>query len=243
MAKADKASPTAPPKAHDLTVRSNPDIRPLTDFEIEALENALGKPVDRKYLVLWVSRAISDIVRLSLQPTRSEYRTLLWRIARGGRQWLQQIEACPGGTSLPPSIDQAVLTATVTKFCDQVESLADQIAASIKPGHPRTPRLLEAFLDRMIGIAKRAKVLPSTPSRAVAPRRPPPAFLQFVLVAISTARAVIKSSELSEVQEKAALSILRFQSKKALIKIVERLRGRIQDYRHSAYGLSEWNSE
>jgi hypothetical protein len=101
MAKADKASPTAPPKAHDLTVRSNPDIRPLTDFEIEALENALGKPVDRKYLVLWVSRAISDIVRLSLQPTRSEYRTLLWRIARGGVNGFSRLRHAPAGLRCP----------------------------------------------------------------------------------------------------------------------------------------------
>jgi hypothetical protein len=230
--------------AHNLAVRSgDPDIRPLTDFEIEKLENALGKPVDRNYLVFWVSRAISDIVIHSLQPTGSEYRTWLWGIAHTGRRWLQQIEAGSGGTSLPPSFDQAVLTASVTKFCDQVEALADQIAASIKPGHPRTPRLLEAFLDRMIGIAKRAKVLPSTPSRAVTPRRPPPEFLQFVLLAIATARAVIDSSDLSQGQKEAALSVLRYHSKEALIKIVERLRGRIRDYRNSARGLTEWNGK
>jgi hypothetical protein len=44
-------------------------IRPLQESEVEELERALGRPIDRAYLALWVSRAIGDCVRVSTQPT------------------------------------------------------------------------------------------------------------------------------------------------------------------------------
>ena len=61
------------------------DMRPLKDTEIADLETALGKPIDRHYLVYWVSRAIDDVVRFSSQPTPRAARDELSKIAREGR--------------------------------------------------------------------------------------------------------------------------------------------------------------
>jgi hypothetical protein len=129
----------------------------------------------------------------------------------------------------------------VTEFCNQVDCIAKQVGVSIKPGHPQTPFLLVTFLQNMIGIAKTAKVIPSTPSRA--PRkptatRPPPAFFDFVM-----ALRVIKSSPLPVDQKRAALAILRVQSNEALSKVLETLRGRTGDYHDGLHGLVEWTSD
>jgi hypothetical protein len=127
----------------------------------------------------------------------------------------------------------------VARFCDSAEAVAKHIDTGIKPGHPPTPFPLKAFLENMIGIAKTAKILPSTPSRAVAPHSPP-AFFNFTKAALAIAREVIKSSPLPEDQRSAALLILRVQSDAALIKIIEELRGHVRDYREGPYGLVEW---
>jgi hypothetical protein len=111
----------------------------------------------------------------------------------------------------------------------------------VKAGHPRIPIPLAAFLQNMIGIAKKAKVLPSTPSRAPTGRAARTAFLDFVQASLAISRNVIKSSPLADEQKQAALSILRVQGRDALIKILETLRGRIGDYHDSARGLVEWN--
>jgi hypothetical protein len=58
---------------------------------------------------------------------------------------------------------------------------------------------LEAFLDPLIGIAKRAKVLPGTPSRALLAAihsSPGPPFFGFVTKALDIAMDVIRSSPL-----------------------------------------------
>ena len=95
----------------------------------------------------------------------------------------------------------------------------------------------------MIGIAKKAKVLPSTPGRAVrsqtAPRSPP-AFFNFTIKALAIAKEVIKSSPLPDDRKKAALSILRIQSNEALSKLLEQLRGQISNYREGEHGIIEW---
>jgi hypothetical protein len=52
--------------------RADGCLRPLQNDEVQELERALGKPIDRAYLVFWVSRAIGDCVRLSMQPTPRE---------------------------------------------------------------------------------------------------------------------------------------------------------------------------
>ena len=70
---------------------STTDIRPLTQTEIERLEDAFGGSVDRAYLVHWVSDGIADVVRLSALPTQRELRADLVRIAREGRQWLRRV--------------------------------------------------------------------------------------------------------------------------------------------------------
>src|SRR5262249_58427150 len=67
----------------------------------------------------------------------------------------------------------------------------------------------------------------------------PPAFFVFVEKALLTATDVIGSSDIPDVQKRRALQSLRYVSEDALIRIIERKRGRIRDYRESAYGLVE----
>ena len=218
-------------------------LRPLTEQEIENLEHVLGKPVERDYLVYWLTTAMQDVIRLSNQPTARECRDDLFQIVQEGRSWLKRLGACPGTTVLPPSVELGRVTATVAKFCDRIDFIAKQIDRSVGRGHPRTPFLMTAFLEKMIGIAKRARVFPSTPSRAARTSgRPVPAFLKFVETALAIARDVIKSSPVPDRQKSAALLILQVQSRKALVKVIENLRGPIGNYQDSPGGLTEWNS-
>jgi hypothetical protein len=93
----------------------------------------------------------------------------------------------------------------------------------------------------MIGIAKRAGVLPSTPSRSEKRQRvKSPPFFQFVTTALRLARQVIRTSPLPSDQQAAALSKLQIQSPDALNKLVVKLRGRIGSYRETPGGLVEW---
>jgi hypothetical protein len=84
----------------------------------------------------------------------------------------------------------------------------------------------------------------SLPSRSLTAPRPPPPFYDFVTESLEIAIEVIKSSPLPETEKQAALSILASVTDGALIKILERLRGQIRDYRESAGGLIEkrWTS-
>jgi len=163
-------------------------------------------------------------------------------VVRDGREWIQDINHCPCASLIGQKADLDELTAEVAQVCDRAELVAKEFRAAIKPGRHRAQFALEAFLDRMIGIAKSAKVLPSTPGRAprsqTAPRQPP-AFFNFVKAALAIARDVIRSSPLSHGKEE-ALSILRPQSDEALGKLLERLRGRTGNYRESERGLVEW---
>ena len=134
---------------------------------------------------------MQDVIRLSNQPTARECRDDLFQIVQEGRSWLNRLGACPGTTVLPPSVELGRVTATVAKFCDRIDFIAKQIDRSVGRGHPRTPFLMTAFLEKMIGIAKRARVFPSTPSRAARTSgRPVPAFLKFVETALAIARDV-----------------------------------------------------
>ena len=228
----------------DLTSRRlSPTIRPLTDQEVKALKDALGKPVDRDFLTSRITRTISDIVRLSTQPTPRKYRDHLLALAREGREWLQHIERCSSTMALRPYGDLAKLTTAVTEFCDRVHAGAEQVDASIKAGHPQTSYLFEVFVKNMIGIAKWAHVRPSMPSRTISPKQAPPAFFSFLTETIAIARDVIGTSTLPPGQKRAALSIFRVQSRQALIKFVEKQRGRIQDYRDGAHGLVVWEQK
>jgi len=60
---------------------------------------------------------------------------------------------------------------------------------------------------------------------------------------LAIARDVIGTSTLPAGQKRAALSIFRVQSKQALIKFVEKKRGRIQGYRDGPHGLVEWQQK
>jgi hypothetical protein len=214
----------------------------LTETEIVQLEAALGKPVERAYLVHWISAAICDVVRLSAAPTPREYRDELAEIAHRGRNWIQTMESSRSRSLLPNGPDVEAFIGSVTTFCEAIESVVTRLDSSIRRGKPRTPFALEAFLDRLIGIAKRAKVLPSTPGRAsrseTAPRLPPP-FYNFVTESLEIAIEVIKSSPLPDTEAQAALVILASVTDGSLGKILERLRGRIGDYQESAHGLTE----
>jgi hypothetical protein len=219
--------------------KSEPDIRPLSEAELKRLESALGKPVERQFLAHWVSEATRDVARLSVLPTPQQLNIDLGRMARDGRGWLRQ--AAKYSAIFSPAQRSALdhLVRVATRFFDSIDVLAAQAATSTKAGRPRTPFGLLAFLDRMIGIAKKAKVPPSTPMRAIPTKKPPPPFFQFVLEALAISRDVIRSSPFSPSQKAAALSILEINSKEALIKILEELRGRVGDYEVTPHGLVE----
>lgn len=171
-------------------------------------------------------------------PSAREYRDELVQIARNGRGWLKHIDECSATSLIPKHAKLSDLKITVAHFCDEVDCIAKRVSISIKSGHPRTPFSLEAVLKTTIGIAKRAKVFPSTPSRGERKAsRPNPAFFDFVETTLKIARDVIKSSSLTDDQRRAALGVLQVQSGQALVKTLERLRGNVSDYHESVYGL------
>jgi len=132
--------------------------------------------------------------------------------------------------------------ADAVAFCDRVASLGGEVGALVRSGRSPTLAPLAVFIDRLIGIAKRAKVLPSTPSRRSNRQTDsPPAFYSFVITALRVARQVIKTSQLPDDQITAALSKLQYQDRDALIEIVVQARGRIGNYRETPHGLVEWD--
>jgi hypothetical protein len=219
------------------------EIRPLTDDEIARLETALGQPIERDYLAHWLSEAIRAFLLLMTIPPLRERRDELKRIAEQGRQWIDVVEHSRTTRLLATAFEVQQLMSLARTFCDAVGSLARQMDQSVGPGHPRTNIALDAFLDRLLGIAKRAKVRPSTPSRALLGPMDPgpvPAFYNFATAALDIAMDVIRSSPLPGTEVDAALAFLSNVSDQSLVKALERLRGRVGDYRESAAGLVEW---
>jgi hypothetical protein len=164
----DRSSPASD---RCFLAKSRPNIRPLSEAELERLESALGKPVDRQYLTHWVSEATRDVARLSILPTPQQLNMDLRRMARDGRRWLR--EASEYSTIFNAAQRGALdrLVEAANPFFDSIDALAAQAAAATKAGRPRTPFGLTAFLDRMIGIAKQAKVLPALRCAPFRPRR------------------------------------------------------------------------
>jgi hypothetical protein len=223
------------------------EIRALTEDEIAQLEQALGQPIERTYLVHWVSRAIKDFIGLMTLPPPRERRDDLKRMAEQGRKWIETVEQSRSTpllpAVLPAELDVEHLISSVRTFCDLVESLARQLDQAVGPGHPRTNLALEAFLNCLIGIAKLARVRPSTPSRAFLDARDPgpvPPFYDFVAEALEIAMQVIRSSSLPRDQMDAALAMLTMPDP-SLVKTLERLRGKVGDYREGTIGLVEWD--
>jgi hypothetical protein len=189
-------------------------------------------------LVHWVSQAIRDVVRLSQEPTARELRDGFVQIAEEGRQWIRNAEGCPGISRLGRELDE--LKRTVARFCDQADRLANEFGAAVKRGRRRTPFALEAFLSRMLGIAKKAKVYPRAESRALRSQTAPrsaPDFSRFVVEALDIADDVIQSSPLSQDRKDAALSILSIENMAVLSRLIVQLRGKISDYRERPHGL------
>jgi hypothetical protein len=222
--------------AEDSTVRA------LTDEEIERLQHQLGRPVDRDYLIYWMSQAIKDIVRLwgdPAQPTLRQRRDSLVKIAKEGRRWIKTVDTSPGLSQLGRELDD--VKCALARLCHRAELLAKEI--HVKRGNPRSSAAALTFIDRMIGIAKTAKVYPSSEGRALrsqtAPRDAPDFFL-FVDEALEIAEDVIESSPLPVEQKYAARSVLKVPSSGALSKLIEQARGRISDYRESEHGLVSW---
>ena len=121
------------------------EIRPLAEVELESLERALGKPVDRQYLAYWVSEAIRDVVKLSMLPTARQLRTDLTRIPRDGRQWLRHVSDYYELFSprQRAELDQLLLGADV--FLASVDFMAAQAAEMIKATNLQAQALVLAL--------------------------------------------------------------------------------------------------
>lgn len=216
-----------------------PDLRPLTDSEIEDLQRELGKPVGRDLLGQRASQIIRDVVRLAIQPKPPDHRLKLQRLAREGRVWLRQLGEPPVQAALSGRTNFEQLKREVTRFCDKVDEIRRLHGTGIKAGAPRRRLLLQVFIGELIGIAKRAGVRPSTPGRAILPEKPPPPFYRFVKVALTISKEIVRSSSLTAPQKQAALSVFTIGGDEALVKQIETVRGRVSDYHPSPYGLVE----
>ena len=176
-------------------------------------------------------------------PSPRERRDDLKEIAEQGQRWIAILERSRITRLLPVPLDVEQLVSSARTVCEVAGSLACQLDQAVGPGHPRTNVALDAFLERLIGIAKRAKVRPSTPGRALlspSDSPPGPPFFRFATAALDIAMEVIRSSPLPQDEMDAALAALSNVSDHSLVKALERLRGRVGDYRESATGLVEW---
>ena len=216
------------------------ELRPLTDTEIDSLAKPLGNKIDRKYLVEWISQSIADTVRSARLGTPRQIRDSLLEVERDGREWLKRIDESRVRSFLTLRANLPEFRATAVAFCDCVNSLAQEINTVVRPGRPRTPPALEAFVEHMIGFAKKAMVLPSTPSRRPDKKGDSPPFFRFLVSALRISRKVIKTSKLPADLKEEALSELQYATRDALIKVVVKARGRIGNYRETPHGLVEW---
>src|SRR5215467_10624489 len=103
------------------------EIRPLNDDEIARLENALGQPIERSYVVKWVLRAIEAFVVIVTLPPPGERRDDLKEIAKQGRKWIETVEQSRSARLLPAPLDVEQLMNSARTFCRVVESLARQL--------------------------------------------------------------------------------------------------------------------
>ncbi len=213
-----------------------PDIRPMTDAEVERLEQALGKPMDRQLVRQRLSLTIRQLVHLSLQPKAPDHRPELQRLARNGRVWLREIAENPMQPVFRGNTNFEQLKVEVTEFCDRVDlGIRRRSCCRQEDGPPRRRLLLQFFIGELIGIAKRAGVYPSSPACEILPKRPPP-FYQFVRTTLSIAKDMVQSSSLTERQKAAAQAIFVVDAETALIKQIEIVRSRISDYVPSEAG-------
>ena len=83
--------------------------RQLTEEEISRLERALGKPIERNYLVYWISTGIRDLVKLSTPlVSPSEYRDELKEIVQQGRRWVETLKQSRSTQLLPHVLEVGV---------------------------------------------------------------------------------------------------------------------------------------
>src|SRR5581483_7456540 len=97
-------------------LQSRPAIRRLTERELASLEQALGKPVDRRFLTHWMSQSIVDAVTLASRPSPRILRDLLLRIEGRGREWLSEVEDGRAAFFLATYLNVPKLSATTTEF-------------------------------------------------------------------------------------------------------------------------------
>ena len=228
---------------------------PITKDELDQLETALEKPVDRDHLAHWVLTAISNAVKRSNLSSPARARERLREFAKAGRKWIDKIDSDPirslliqralqEGGGLQSAVAEhrtkvEELKATMAGICEQADSAAAELGRFIRKGGQRsTPPALTAFIETMIGIAKWNGIRPSTPQRDMDSQKPP-AFFVFVKEALSIATDLIKSSEIPTAQKRPTVQSLRYVSDHALIRIIERKRGLIGNYREGARGLVE----
>jgi hypothetical protein len=172
--------------------------------------------------------------------TPRQIRDSLLKVERDGRKWLKKIDESRASSLLTMRVALREFRIVTAAFCDRVNALAQEINTVVGPGRARTPTALEAFVAHMIGIAKKAGVPPSTPSRRSDRKAESTVFFKFLLSAVRTARQVIKTSKLPEDLKAEALSRLQYTTRDALVEVVVKTRGQIKNYKKTPYGLVEW---
>jgi len=229
-----------------------PNRRPLTDTEIDHLERALGErnvrqlgkalgKDGREALAQRVAQIIRDIMCVAVQPTPPDPRGQLRRVARQGRRWLRDLAEEPVGALVRTNTNFEQLKGDITRFCDQLDAIREWTGAGKKPGAPRQRLLMQVAIGELIGVAKLAGVPPSSPGRAIWPKKPLPRFYKFVLAALYVGKEIALSSSLTKRERQAVQSAFDVQNEEALVKQIEIVRGRVGDYvpSQSGHGLVE----
>src|SRR6516225_12233789 len=129
-------------------------LRILTSEELDRLEAALEKPVDREHLEHWISTSISNAVKLSSLPLSRQARDGLKKLASEGRKWLDQVESDPIKALLEQKVLQEhkgrpdallehrtkikELRGAMAEFCELADCTAVEVGRLIKRGGQRS---------------------------------------------------------------------------------------------------------
>ena len=139
--------PSSPASDQFILPKPKPDIHPLSKAELQRLESALGKPIERQVLAYWVSQATRDIARLSILPTPQQLNTDLRRMARDGRRWLRE-------ASESTAIFSPAQRAALDRLVEAADPFFDNINVLGRTGSSREQGWPPAYAFRVTGFPR-----------------------------------------------------------------------------------------